>query len=122
MAKSQHFSPGDIQFHLVYDRGQCAESSYLNGLERLHKNLNSLLLRHINCVQMFKSFSSLRVDGLAFRPSNSPNSSFLTLLGLKMRDKMAISAYILKIVEKDPFLRFQMRAKEDFNPRQFLPK
>ena len=32
-----------------------------------------------------------------------------------MRDKMAISAYILKIVEKDPFLRLQMRAKEDFN-------
>ena len=27
---------------------------------------------------------------------------------------MAISAYILKIVEKDPFLRLQMRAKEDF--------
>ena len=26
-----------------------------------------------------------------------------------MCDKMAISAYILKIVEKDPFLRFQMR-------------
>ena len=29
MAESQHFSPGDIQFQLVYDRGQCAESSYL---------------------------------------------------------------------------------------------
>ena len=28
---------------------------------------------------------------------------------------MAISAYILKIVEKDPFLRLQMRAEEDFN-------
>ena len=28
-----------------------------------------------------------------------------------MCDKMAISAYILKIVEKDPFLRRQMRAK-----------
>ena len=27
-----------------------------------------------------------------------------------MFDKMAISAYILKIVEKDPFLRLQMRA------------
>ena len=35
--------------------------------------------------------------------------------GFKMCDKMAISAYILKIVEKDPFLRFQMRAKEMFN-------
>ena len=32
-----------------------------------------------------------------------------------MCDKMAISAYILKIVEKDPFLRLQMRAKEMFN-------
>ena len=30
-----------------------------------------------------------------------------------MYDKMAISAYILKIVEKDPFLRLQMSAKEN---------
>ena len=29
MAGSQHFPPGDIQIQLVYDRGQCAESSYL---------------------------------------------------------------------------------------------
>ena len=29
--------------------------------------------------------------------------------------KMAISAYILKIVEKDPFLRLQMTAKERFD-------
>ena len=29
-----------------------------------------------------------------------------------MCDKMAISAYTLKIVENDPFLRLQMRAKE----------
>ena len=29
-----------------------------------------------------------------------------------MCDKVAISAYILKIVEKDPFLRLQMKAKE----------
>ena len=28
-----------------------------------------------------------------------------------MCDKMAISTYILKIVEKDPFLRLQMSAK-----------
>ena len=28
-----------------------------------------------------------------------------------MRDKMAISAHILKIVETDPFLRLQMTAK-----------
>ena len=38
-----------------------------------------------------------------------------------MRDKMVISAYVLKIVEKDPFLRLQMRAKGDFNRHQFSP-
>ena len=32
-----------------------------------------------------------------------------------MCDKMAISAHILKIDEKDPFLRLQMTAKEIFN-------
>ena len=32
-----------------------------------------------------------------------------------MCDKMAISAYILKIVENDPFLRLQMTTKEIFN-------
>ena len=37
-----------------------------------------------------------------------------------MCDKMAISAYILKIVEKDPFLRLQMRAKEMINCHQFF--
>ena len=31
-----------------------------------------------------------------------------------MCDKMAISAYVLKIVENDPFLRLQMRAKKMF--------
>ena len=31
-----------------------------------------------------------------------------------MRDKMAISAYILKIVENEPFSRLQMRAKKMF--------
>ena len=33
---------------------------------------------------------------------------------------MAISAYILKIVENDPFLRLQMRAKGMFNRHQFF--
>ena len=33
---------------------------------------------------------------------------------------MAISAYILKIVEKDPFLRFQIGAEEDFNRHQLF--
>ena len=41
--------------------------------------------------------------------------SFFLGGGVKMCDKMAISAYILKIVEKDPFLRLQMRAKEMLN-------
>ena len=48
------------------------------------------------------------------------NISFLTFWGVKMCDKMAISAYILKIVEKDPFLRLKMRAKEMFNRHQFF--
>ena len=37
-----------------------------------------------------------------------------------MCNKMAISAHILKIVENDPFLRLQMRAKEMFNRHQFF--
>ena len=37
-----------------------------------------------------------------------------------MGDKMAISAYILKVVEKGPFLRLQMRANEMFNCHQFF--
>ena len=37
-----------------------------------------------------------------------------------MCDKLAISAYVLKLVEKDPFLRLQIRAKEDFNHYQFF--
>ena len=38
-----------------------------------------------------------------------------------MCDKMAIYAYILKIVEKDPLLRLQMSAKERFHRHQFFP-
>ena len=38
-----------------------------------------------------------------------------------MCEKMAIYAYILKIVEKDPLLRLQMSAKEMFNRHQFFP-
>ena len=37
-----------------------------------------------------------------------------------MCDKMAISAYFLKIVEKDSFLRLQIRAEEMFNRHQFF--
>ena len=35
--------------------------------------------------------------------------------GVKMCDKMAISTYIMKIAENDPFLRLQMRAIEMFD-------
>ena len=38
-----------------------------------------------------------------------------------MCDKIAIYAYILKIVENDPLLRLQMSAKEMFNRHQFFP-
>ena len=37
-----------------------------------------------------------------------------------MCDKIAISAYTLKIVENDPFLRLQMRTREMFNRHQFF--
>ena len=37
-----------------------------------------------------------------------------------MYDKIAIYAYILKIVEKDPFSSLQMRAKEMLNRHQFF--
>ena len=37
-----------------------------------------------------------------------------------MCDKMAISVYFLKIVEKNPVLRLQMSAKEMINPLQFF--
>ena len=40
--------------------------------------------------------------------------------GVKMCDKMAISAYILKIVKNDPFLWLQMRGEEMFNCHQFF--
>ena len=40
--------------------------------------------------------------------------------GVKMCDKMAISTYIMKIAENDPFLRLQMRAIEMFNRQQFV--
>ena len=53
---------------------------------------------------------------------NTPYKLGLTFLGVRVRDKMAISAYILKIVEKNLFLRLQMRAKEDFNRHQLFPQ
>ena len=37
-----------------------------------------------------------------------------------MCHKMAISTYIMKIAESDPFLRLQMRAIEMFNRQQFV--
>ena len=35
--------------------------------------------------------------------------------GVKMCDKMAISAHILKIVENDPFLRLQMTSIKEIH-------
>ena len=37
-----------------------------------------------------------------------------------MRDKMAISAHTMKIVEKDLFLSLQIRGKKDFNRHQLF--
>ena len=37
-----------------------------------------------------------------------------------MCDKMAISAYIMKIAETDPFVRLQMSTKEMFNRHQLV--
>ena len=37
-----------------------------------------------------------------------------------MCDKMALSAYIMKIAENDPFLRLQMSIKEMLNDHQFV--
>ena len=37
-----------------------------------------------------------------------------------MCDNMALSAYILKIAERDPFLRLHMRAKEEFDRLRLL--
>ena len=37
-----------------------------------------------------------------------------------MCDKVAISAYILKLAENESFLRLRMRAKEMFNDHQFV--
>ena len=47
MTGSQHFSPGDIQFHLVYDRGQCAESSYLKSHDKVDfPGINNVIFEH----------------------------------------------------------------------------
>ena len=64
----------------------------------------------------FKHFNS----ALKFLIKRQLNVSFVTFWGVKMCDKMAISSYIFKIVEKDPLLRLQMRTKETFNHHQFF--
>ena len=61
-------------------------------------------------IEYVNSFLSLTLLGIIY----------ITFWGVKMCDKMAISAHILKIVENDPFLRLQMTAKEMFNRRQFF--
>ena len=57
MAGSQHFSSGDIQFQLVYDRGQCADSSYL---KRFY-DLESLEVKDDNEGSVYSNF----VKGMA---------------------------------------------------------
>ena len=42
--------------------------------------------------------------------------------GVKMCDKMAISDHVLKIVEKDPFLRLQMRLRKCLIITNFFPE
>ena len=58
MAGSQHFSPGDIQFQLVYDKGQCAESSYLRIIYSTERSLlrsGGALIREGELIKEFSS-------------------------------------------------------------------
>ena len=47
MAGSPHWSGGDIQFKLVYGRGQCAESSYLKDENVVFINRNEKLSKEV---------------------------------------------------------------------------
>ena len=75
-----------------------------------------------------KSNARVRLGGGLLCPphkigsQNPPYKLGLTFCGVKVCDKVAISAYILKIVGKDSFLRLQMRAKKDFNRHQLFHK
>ena len=53
MTGSQHFSPGDIQFQLVYDRGQCDESSYLK-VQELVQDVQKILMQRCYESKMVK--------------------------------------------------------------------
>ena len=87
-------------------------------------------LPHSIIVPSFMSVGSqiLELDLGAFCPpykmgsQNTPYKLGLTFLGVRVRDKMAISSYVLKIVEKNSFLWLQMRPKEDFNRHQLFPQ
>ena len=52
MTGSQYFSPGNIQFQLVYDKGQCADSSYLKGGFPVMAEITRILAANI-CGQFF---------------------------------------------------------------------
>ena len=54
---------------------------------------------------------------------NTPYKLGLTFFGgSECVTKCQFSAYVLKIVEKDSYLRLQMRSKEDFNRHQLFPQ
>ena len=84
----------------------------------------------INCFTKFAKFLPHSIiDWRLFAPppykmgsQNTPYKLGLTFLGVRVRDKMAISAYILEIVEKNLFLKLPMRAKEDFSRHQLFPQ
>ena len=91
---------------------------------RPHLRFNGKLIFKIfiHCHFLDKKLVWLEVYILKFRNLQTPPEIFPSkpFWGVKMCDKMAISAYILKIVEKDPFLKLQMRAKEVFNRHHFF--
>ena len=64
---TQHFSPGNIQFQLVYDRGQCADSSYLNQYLGWRTTLNSGFLHTDCCFKSFNLFDKVEGRTLAIR-------------------------------------------------------
>ena len=83
----------------------------------------------INCFTKFAKFLPHSIIDRRLPPppykmgsQNTPYKLGLTFLRVKVRDKMALSAYILEIVEKNLFLRLQIRAKEDFNRHQLFPQ
>ena len=71
MAGTQHFSPDDIQFQLVYDRGQCAESSYLNKTgSKFSELFQNLLMKHNNnkILLFHENLLATKTKSKAFKP------------------------------------------------------